>query len=791
MGLIEVRTNIMVRFLLLFFLTCPILLKAQQHTLSGYVRDAENGEELIGVTVYVPELQLGVVSNVYGFYSLTLPEGTHRVTYSFIGYQTSEMTVTLDQGVSLNVELQPQAMEMQEVVIRDKAPDENITDISMSKNEIDIQQVKKLPALFGEPDIIKTIQLLPGVVTAGEGTSSFFVRGGSADQNLILIDEAPVYDPSHLFGLFSVFNADVIKDSELYKGGIPARYGGRLSSILDVRTKDGNNKEFGGVVGLGLLASRAMIEGPIRKDKSSFIVSARRSYVDVFLRAANEDNLVHFYDINAKVNWRHNNNNRFFVAFYTGRDVFNFNDVFNFDWGNTTGTFRWNHLFNDRLFSNTSIIASNFDYGLMFEDAVQGFDWTSNLQEISFKEDLNYFINPRNELEMGYHLTYRRFSPGKISPTEETSIFQAVALDKLYALDHAIYVGNKQRLNDKLSLQYGARLSIFQNIGPADVTLYQNPQDNIDIVRTGSLPFDDFETIVTYTNLEPRLSARYIINSKSSVKASYNRMVQNTHLISSGTVPVPFNTWHPSSFYLKPQLADQFTAGYFRNFRDNKYEFSAELFYKDIDNVTDFADNATLFFNEDLPTEFRQGKAWSYGLEMMLEKKEGRVSGWMSYTWSEAYRKIPGVNLSETFFANYDRRHTFSVVATYDHSEQWTFGSTFTYTTGRPITIPSGWYSFDNYAVDLISERNGYRLPAFHRWDISATLTPLKNKDRKLKGEWIFSLYNVYSRKNPFTIYTRLAPTEGNENAVQPFDKEARLIYLFPLLPSVTYNLRF
>lgn len=777
----------MVSMLLLYYTG----MAQQKFTLNGYAKDAENGEELIGVTVYVEELKVGTATNVYGFYALSLPPGKYTVLFSSVGYQTVTRSIDMKDNETFNVELPVAVTTINEVVISDKPIDANVSDLTMSRNELDIKQVKKLPALFGEPDIIKTIQMLPGVITAGEGTSSFFVRGGSADQNLILIDEAPVYDPSHLFGLFSVFNADVIKDSELYKGGIPARYGGRLSSILEVRSKDGNNKRLGGAAGIGTLASRFMLEGPIQKEKSSFIISGRRSYVDLFLKAANRDNLVHFYDVNAKVNWKHNNNNRFFLALYLGRDVFNFGDDFGFDWGNTTGTFRWNHLFNDRLFSNTSLIASNFDYALELEDNIQGFEWLSKLRELSFKQDFNYFINTKNELEFGYHVTYRTFSPGTISPTSENSIFKTQKLENDYALDHSIYIGNEQRVSGRFSLSYGIRLSIFQNIGESDVYLYEDPQDNIDINRTDTLSFGNFETIKTYINPEPRISARYMINPESSVKLSYNRMVQNTHLIASGTVPIPFNTWSPSNYYLKPQIADQVAIGYFRNFKDNTLEFSAETYYKDIDNVTDFADNARLFFNKDLSTEYRQGDSWSYGLELMLQKKEGKITGFTSYTWSKTQRKIPGVNLGEPFLANYDRRHVLNIVGTYEMNDKWTFGANFTYSTGRPITVPAGKYTYEGtYQVDLITERNGYLLPAFHRLDLSATLTPRKNENRKWKSNWVFSLYNTYSRKNAFTIYTRLEQDDEG-NITNPNAKEARLISLFPVLPSITYNVQF
>ena len=780
----------------LFFTLCALLIfgtaRAQdKFTLNGYVRDASSGEELIGVTILVEETGGGVNTNPYGFYSLTLPAGEYNIQFRYIGFKTKIEKVSLNKDLSLNIELEEEVTELSEVVVTAERQDVNVTGIQMSKSVVDIGQLKKLPSLFGEPDIIKSIQMMPGVISAGEGTSAFFVRGGSADQNLILIDEAPVYDPSHLFGLFSVFNADVIKDSELYKGGIPSRFGGRLSSILEVRTKDGNNKEFKGEAGIGLLASSVMLEGPIKKDESSFIISARRSYVDLFLRLANEKNLVYFYDVNAKINWRANNKNRFFIALYSGRDNFNFDGNFGFDWGNNTATFRWNHLFNDKLFSNTSLIASSFDYGLGSQDESNGFQWDSNLKEFSFKQDLNYFFNPRLTMDLGYHLTYRKFAPGIISPSAE-SIFREVELQNEFALDHALYVSLQHQLSDKLSFEYGARLSIFQNVGANTVYTFLDQLDNTNPIRIDSTQYGSFENIKTYVNLEPRFSARYILNNESSLKASYNRMIQNTHLISSGTVPVPFNTWAPSSTYLKPQVADQLALGYFRNFKDNSYEFSAEAYYKDISNVTDFADNASIFFNDDLSTEFRQGTSEAYGLELMLQKKKGLLTGFVAYTLSRVDRTVPGVNQGRSFLANYDRRHNLNIVGTYDYNDKWTFGGSFTYGTGRPLTLPSGSYEFgDGQIADIITERNGFQLPDFHRVDLSATLVPRRNKGKKYETSWIFSLYNVYSRKNPFSIYTRVALDDDNNVIGDGTEKEARLIYLFPILPSVTYNINF
>jgi hypothetical protein len=776
---------------LFILLSSTSLIAQQRYTLSGYIKDNSNGEELIGATVFVKELNSGTVTNVYGFYSITLAAGEYEIQFSYIGYTPVNQRINLVKNESLNVELQPESLQMADVVIRSQAIDANISDLKMSRNQIDVQTIKKLPALLGETDIIKIIQLLPGVINAGEGTSSFFVRGGGADQNLILIDEAPVYDPSHLFGLFSVFNADVIKDAELYKGGIPAIYGGRLSSILDVRTKDGNNKNFSGTGGIGTLASRIMFEGPIEKDKSSYIISARRSYVDVFLRAAGETNLVYFYDVNAKVNWKPNNKNRFFVAAYLGRDDFSFDDLFGFNWGNATFTLRWNHLFNDKLFSNTSLIASNFDYGLELTDPIQGFLWKSNLQEFTLKEDLGYYLNPENQLEFGYHFTFRRFSPGRISPNVEGSIFSTVELEKYFALDHSLYFSNEQKISPKLTFSYGLRLSIFQQVGSSDIIVYEDPKDNININRLDTLTFDRLQNIKTYINPEPRFSMRYMLGEQSSVKASYNRMVQNTHLIASGTVPLPFNTWMPSGYYLEPQIADQIAAGYFRNIRNNSYEFSMEAYYKKMDMVTDFADNANVFFNQDLAVEFRQGKSWSYGLEFFLEKKAGDLRGFASYTISKTERQIPDVNQGLPFLANYDRRHVFNVIASYEFNAHWIIGSNFTYNTGRPITVPTGKYEYGPYRPDLITERNGYTLPAFHRLDFSATYNPKKNLNRRWQSSWVLSVYNVYNRKNPFTLYTRTSlDSEGNVVG-DGSQKEARMIYLFPILPSLTYNFKF
>lgn len=776
--------------LLLIILTPSIA--QERYTISGYVKDNSNGEELIGANIFIKELGNGTVTNHYGFYSLTLPAGTYNLIFSYVGYQNLPQEIELDSNIELNHELLTDATLLQDIVIiGEEDEDVNVQSTRMSVNKLNIEQIKKLPSLFGEPDIIKNVQMQPGVVSVGEGTSGYFVRGGTPDQNLILIDEAPIFDPSHFFGLFSVFNADVIKDSDLYKGGIPARYGGRLSSILDIRTKDGNNKRFSGSGGLGLLASRLMLEGPIKKDESSFLVSGRRSYIDLFLKGNEDVSKVFFYDMNAKVNWKVNNKNRFFLSTYFGRDVQQFNDDGAFKWGNKTATLRWNHLFSERIFSNTSLIFSRFDYGLEVFDEIEGLEWTAGITQVSFKEDFSYFINPENELTFGYEGTYRRFSPGKIVPNSDNSIFKPTELDKNAAFEHALYIGNKQSITPQLSFEYGLRYSIFQNVGPSTVYIYEDPQDNININRIDSIKYGSLETIKTFQNLEPRFSARYLLNNTSSLKASYNRMVQNVHLLSNSVVSLPFNTWAPSRPYIDPQKSDQYAFGYFRNLQNNKYELSAEVYYKSLFDITAFADNTNVFFNEDLDVEFRRGEGKAYGLELYGRKNEGSLTGFVSYTLSKAESKIPGINLGKTFAASHDRRHNLSVNASYEINNRISLGSNFVYGTGRPFTLPVGRYEIEDYNLNYYTGRNEYQLPDFHRLDLSINIRPKKNIGKKYETNWTIAVYNAYNRKNPFTIYTRKRQNKDGDVIGDGSELEARLVYLFPILPSVTYNIRF
>jgi hypothetical protein len=772
----------------------PAAPQKDRFTISGYIKDASTGEELLYANVLEPASGLGATTNLYGFYSISLPAGNYQLRYSYLGYQSLSKEVDLTQNLTLNIDLLPESAVLQEVVVTDKVADAAVRETGMSRIDLPIDDIKKLPALLGEPDVIKTIQTLPGVTSAGEGTSAFFVRGGSADQNLVLIDEAPVYDVSHLFGIFSVFNSDIIKSAELYKGGIPAKYGGRLSSLLEVTTRNGNNKRISASGGIGLLAAKATLEGPIVKDKASFIVSGRRSYADVFMQNSDmlDGTTVSFHDLNAKVNWKASDKDRFFLSAYSGRDIWKFNDDFQMDWGNTTTTFRWNHLFNERLFSNLTLLYSDFDYTLEFTDAVEGFVWEANQREFSLKEDISYFITPSITVNFGYQGIYRRFSPGDIRPaSEEDGIFKAANLQQQFALDHALYVGVEHKITDRLSMDYGLRYSLFQNVGAGTVYEYSNPQDNIYDEVIDSTVYQDWDIIKSFQNPEPRFAARYLLDEQSSVKLSYNRMVQYVHLISNSTVPIPFATWAPSSPYLDPQKADQVAIGYFRNFDDNTYEFSAEAYYKQSSDVTEFADNAALFFNEHLATEFRQGAATSYGLEFFVRKNKGDLRGFASYTLAKTDMDVPGVNNNEVFPANHDRRHNLNIAMGYDINTQWNVGMTFTYATGRPITLPTGRYDFDGYQVNFYSGRNGYRLPDFHRMDISATYSPKKNAQRRWENNFVVGIYNVYNRQNPFTIYTRTKQDDDGNIIGDGTEKEARLVYLFGTLPYFSWNFKF
>jgi hypothetical protein len=654
-----------------------------------------------------------------------------------------------------------------------------------------------MPAIFGEIDILKSITLLPGVTTNGEGSSGFNVRGGAADQNLVLLDEATIYNTSHLFGFFSVFNADAVKDINLYKGGIPAKFGGRVASVLDVRQKDGNNKGFHFNGGIGLISSRLLVEGPIKKDKASFLFAGRTSYVNMFLRAANKKNSVRFYDLNTKLSYELSNNNKLYLSGYFGRDVFELDNFFSNSYGNNTFNLRWNHLFNERLFSNLSLIYSKYDYDLIFETLK--FEWKSDIVDLNAKYDFKYSLNEKYKLNFGLNFNHYDFNPGELFKTSEDSSINEEKLDSKQAYEPAAYVEMEHKVSNKLNLRYGIRYSSFFRVGSQTMKLYQDDlpvvyNADIDIYERGEEigeeSFDKNKTIASFGGLEPRVSLAYQLSEDTSVKASYQLVNQYIHLISNTNSPTPLDVWTPSGKYIKPQKSNQYAIGYFRNLRNNKYTLEVETYYKTVDNRIDYIDGSDLIANNHLETEILSGNSRAYGLELLLRKNKGRFTGWMSYTLSKSEQRVQGRTPEETGINNgdwyntpYDRTHDLSVTGSYKANDKWRFGANFIYQTGRPTNYPSGQYLFEDTLVPVFVSRNAERLPSYNRLDISATLTSRKNKNRKWKSEWIFGVYNVYGRKNAASITFR-----KNEDT---FQNEAVRTSIFGVMPAITYNFKF
>ncbi|WP_224996804.1 TonB-dependent receptor [Cesiribacter sp. SM1] len=773
----------------------------QRLTLSGYIRDASSGEELIGATVQVVELPgTGATTNIYGYYALPLPAGNYTLRYQYLGYQSIERQLNLASDTRLDIELQPDEDQLEEVVITGERKDANVSEVGMSREKLSVEAVKKVPALFGEVDVLRTIQLLPGVQTAGEGTTGLFVRGGAADQNLVLLDEATVYNASHLFGFFSVFNPDAIKNLEIYKGGIPARFGGRLSSILDIQMKEGNNKEYVISGGVGLIASRLTVEGPIWKDRSSFIVSGRRTYADIFLRLSPNENInrntLYFYDFNMKANLIMNENNRFYVSGYFGRDVLGLEDFFSLDWGNTTLTTRWNHLFNDRLFLNTSLIFSNFSYGFTGESATTQFTWGSTMREYNLKSAFTYYLNEKNTLTFGLSSTFRRFGAPVINFQSESD-FEAPAVDDRYAFENAVYVGNEWKASPKFTAEYGLRYSAFNNIGPGSVFLYEEGAERTEETKAGTISFDRFENIQFYHGLEPRMGLRYLLNEQSSVKASYNRMRQYLQVASNATAGLPIERWIPADRYIRPLIADQVALGYFRNFKQNTFETSVEVYYKWMDNLVDYklGDQANILFTNNIETEALEGKGWAYGAEFLVRKNIGTTTGWIGYTLGRTLRQVPGINGGEVYPARYDRIHDLSVVLSHELNSRLSLSGTFVYSTGTAVSLPVGKANIDGFITPVYDDtrRNAFRMPGYHRLDLAATLKNKPRPGRRWDGSWTFSIYNAYARKNPFAItfeqvYNQDPDFDPDEDRVRSVDAAAVKLYLFSIIPSVTYN---
>ncbi len=752
-------------------------------TISGYIKDASNGEDLIGASCYIKELKKGTIANEYGFYSLSIPSGYYTVSYSFLGTKTETRILEISKDQSINIELGTDNQQIKEILVTADEGAGNVERAEMSVMKLPVSTVKRLPALMGEVDLIKTVQMLPGVKPASEGSTGFSVRGGNPDQNLLLLDEAPVYNAAHLLGFFSIFNGDALSDLKLYKGDIPASVGGRLSSLLDIRMKNGNAKKFSGNGGIGTVSSRLTLEGPIGKnEKTSFLISGRRSYADLFLKLSSDkdvnDNIVYFYDLNAKINHRFNDKNRLFVSTYMGRDKFKSSDS-ELNFGNQAVTIRWNHLFSNKLFSNTTLLYSKYNYELSNKLDTDAFKWKSNLTDYSTKFDFNYFLNSNNTIKFGGIVTYHLFEPGHAFGLGDQSLFGDYEVSESNALELGIYVSNEQKIGGRFTLKYGLRLSIFSNIGAG--TVY-DLNDNYEV--SGSTTHKKGDIYNTYTNLEPRLGLKYTLSPVSSVKASYSRTTQYMQLTQNSTGGMPLDVWFPSSLNVKPQKSDQFALGYFRNFRENTIEMSLEGYYKKLHNTIDFKDFANLLLNKELEAELRFGSAKAYGLEFMTNLNFDRLQGWLGYTWSRTNRTIKGINNGKSYRSPYDVPHSFKAALSYQLTKRTLISTNFTYSTGAPVTYPVGRAEYQGAFIKVYSDRNSYRMPDNHRLDLALTLKSKKKPNQKWEGEWNFSLYNAYGRKNPW--YVTFKQDEDNPKIIK-----AEKTYLFTFVPSVTYNFKF
>lgn len=759
-------------------------------TLNGYVKDSTNGESVIGATVSVNGKLVN--SNQYGFYSITLAQGEYNVLVSHVSFLTQSFRINLNTNIEQNIFLLPKSYALNEVVVYSRRRDQNVRNAQMGQIDLSISQIKNIPAFLGEVDILKTIQLLPGVRNAGEGNAGFYVRGGGADQNLILLDDAVVYNTGHLFGFFSIFNSDAIKNVSLIKGGMPAQYGGRLSSVLDVSMKDGNMNTFQADGGIGLIASRLSLQGPIKKDKASFIISGRRTYIDAlakpFIKKTSNfyGSGYYFYDLNAKINYRFSEKDRLYLSGYFGRDVFTFKNAeqsfrANIPWGNSTATVRWNHVFNRKLFANATLVYN--DYRFSFGAAQNNFEinLSSGIKDGTAKIDFDFYPSGKHKMKFGGLITYHRFIPNVTSGRQDSTIFKPVNNGDKYAIEKALYVQDDWDISDKFKMNYGIRWTGFTQIGPYTKYVRDANQNKID-----STVYGRFDKIQSYGGLEPRITLRYAMNTSTSVKASLTRNLQFIHLVSNAGTTLPTDLWVPSTFRVKPQLSWLYAAGVFKNFRDNEYETSVEVYYKDMRNQIEYKEGYTPSLT-DPEEEFVFGKGWSYGTELFINKVRGRLTGWIGYTLSWTWRKFANINNAEKFPAKYDRRHDLSVVSTYELNKKWKLSAIFVYGTGNATSLPERFYIINGVLTQDYSGINQYRLDAYHRMDISATLTPTPKRKKKVESYWVFSIYNVYNRLNPYFIYFS---QQGN-----PYNGslriEARQVSLFPILPSVTWNFKF
>jgi len=777
----------------------------ERYTLSGTISEASSNETLIGVTVAISELRTGTTTNEYGFYSITLPEGEYQVIVSYLGFQEVVRTVNLNQNQKLDFKLEEKAEELAEVVVTEKEKKLDIKKPQMSVTSLSSNTIKQVPVVLGEADVIKSLVLLPGITNAGEASSGFNVRGGAVDQNLILLDEAIVFNSSHLFGFFSVFNPDAIKDVKLFKGGIPARYGGRVSSVLEIFQKEGNSKEFKVNGGIGAVASRLLVEGPIQKDRTAFLIGGRASYAHLFLPLFDVNSKAYFYDLNTKINHKINDNNSVFLSGYFGRDLFNVSERFVNIYGNAVGNLRWNHLFSDKLFSNLSLIYSDYYYGLELDFV--GFEWNSGIQNFNVKYDLKHYLSDKLQMNYGLNSIYYVFNPGKIVPNSPDSGIIEEQLTKKYANENAVYVDIEHQISENLSVEYGLRASQFNRFGQDEFFVYQNNNpvefDPFTLTYREANPIDTISpgrggTLKSFFNLEPRVSMSYTFKENNSIKASYTRLAQYLHLLSNTSSPTPLDVWTPSGPFVEPQLLDQYAMGYFRNIKSGAYTLETEVFYKDIQNRIDYIDGANLIANNAIEQVILNGQARAYGLEILFRKNEGQFKGWLAYTLSRSEQRTPGrtlnfdtgrsnletgINFGDWYSTPFDKTHDLSLYGSFELNDKWSFNANFVYQTGQPTNYPIGQFEFEGLSVPYYGLRNKERLPDYHRLDISAILTPRKNKGRKVQSEWVFSIYNAYNRMNAASINFRENEDTGRNEAVRTA--------IFGIVPSVTYNFKF
>ena len=801
----------MTRGLLLLFLAHFTMLSARAqdgtYTISGYVSDVATGEYLLGTNVYIKETQRGTTTNANGFYSLKTPPGDFTLAVSYLGYTTYEQKLEFGEEKRLRINVTLETLMLDEVVITGDL-DRNTSSVQMSEIELEVQQIKQIPAFLGEVDVLKTIQLLPGVQSAGEGNTGFYVRGGGPDQNLILLDDAVVYNASHLFGFFSVFNADAIKNVNLIKGGMPAEYGGRLASVLDISMNEGNNQNFGGEGGIGLIASRLTLEGPVQKGKSSFLVSGRRTYIDVLAQpfipteSAFNGSGYYFYDLNAKINYRFSDKDQLSLSGYFGRDVFTFNSnaadvLFNINWGNGTAAARWTHLFKDNLFMKTVLTHTRYDFNFGGEQGDFNINLFSSIRDYTFKNHFTWYPDIRHKVKFGVEYTFHNFTPNNATATQGATVFDLGEEQRFFAHEAAIFVQDEWDITDDLAINAGLRVSGFQHTGPFTRYIVNELGENMDTVSYGR-----GANIRTYGGLEPRISVRYKLNGKSSIKAAFTQNYQYVHLVSISPVSLPTDVWLPTTSIVEPQFGRQYNIGYFRNFAANKYEASVEVYYKTMDNLVEYKEGVTpdqgVGNNEDNLLTFGDGR--SYGIEFFFKKRFGKTNGWVGYTLSNTDRVFEDINNGERFPARFDRRHDISLVVLHEFNKRWNMGLTFVYATGNAITLPVGRYFLENQIVSIYGPRNDVRMASFHRLDLSATYNFKKDKTytdpetgeekqrpKRIQSSLTLAIYNVYSRLNPYFYYFDSSGTFSDGT----FGLNAKQVSLFPILPSLTWNFKF